>query len=57
VTKETSIKKKEEDQYIVKNNKTTNNPDADKSKLVEMNAIWKNQYNQSKKQNIKVLNE
>jgi len=48
VTKETNVRKNEEEQSYV-------NPDTDKTKLVQMNAIWRNQYNQSKKQNIKVL--
>lgn len=55
VTKETKVKKNEEEQpYFVKNNKTNNNPDADKEKLVEMNAIWRNQHHQAQKQNIKM---
>jgi len=50
------VKKNEEEQpYFVKNNKTNNNPDADKEKLVEMNAIWRNQHHQAQKQNIKVF--
>jgi len=54
VTKEANVKKSEEEAYFVKNNKTNNNPDADKEKLVEMNAIWRNQHNQAKKQTLKM---